>query len=279
MSAPKLSSDWTEKVLKRLGVSAAPPTRALLDQLVSAYIRTVPWESAFRMAKRARTAKTADCPRWPEEFWQDNIERGGGGTCFESNFAFFHLLNALGFQGYLTINNMRDSIGCHTAIVLYLNGMKWLTDVGIPLHVPIPISTKGTMHRSSKFLSYSVQPLGDNTYQIEYSPHPSPYIFTLIDKPVTIESYRAAIMADHGENGFFLDRVIINKIVRDERGNERPWRFNTGERPWVFNNFVNGVRTDKQIVGDTAVVAGNHFSMDADTIRVALASMEQKSND
>ncbi len=136
---PALSPDWAMTVLAHLGVDAGRPTLALVDALVEAYTRTVPWESAFRIVKRARTQNTRDCPRWPEEFWQDAIERGGGGTCFESNYAFFALLRAIGYEGYLTINNMATKVGCHTAIVLKLEGKPWLVDVGLPLFSPLPL--------------------------------------------------------------------------------------------------------------------------------------------
>ena len=117
ITAP-LSPELTRAVLSYLGVPAAPPTLDLIDTIVTAYTRTVPWESAFRIAKRARTPDTADCPRWPDEFWTDALTRGGGGTCFESNYALFSLLRALGYEGYLTINNMGETVGCHAAIVL-----------------------------------------------------------------------------------------------------------------------------------------------------------------
>lgn len=264
----QLGDEMKTAVLRRLGVAEAPPTVSLLEALVAAYIRTVPWESAFRMAKRARTAVTADCPRWPDEFWRDNIERGGGGTCYESNYAFFALLRALGFEGYLTINNMRDSIGCHTACIILLDGQKWLTDVGIPLNAPIALNSAAPVERVTEFYTYTVTPIAADEYTIHAAPRPDPYIFNLLDRPVTEEAYRAATTNDYGSNGLFLDAVIINKIVA-----ERPWRFNTRERPFALNTFWQGQRTDRAIEGEVAEFVGRHFGMDAAVIRAALAAM------
>ena len=265
MTTQPLSSPLTERILAHLDVASASPTLSLLEKLIAAYIRTVPWESAFRIAKRARTAETADCPRWPLEFWQDNMERGGGGTCFESNYAFYSLLLTLGFDGYLTINNMGDSIGCHTAIVLHLDGRKWLADVGIPLYAPLLIHPSETTTRATPFLNFAVVPDGSNCYQIERWPHPSRNIFTLIDQPVIDTDYCAATTADYDTNGLFLDKVVINKII-----NEQPWRFNSAEQPWRLNMFMDGVRTDKEWEEDTATAVANHFHMDIDTVRQAL---------
>jgi hypothetical protein len=265
MSTQSLSPELTEQVLAHLKVAFAKPTAAYLEQLIAAYIRVVPWESAFRIAKRTRTKEKADCPRWNVEFWQDNLNRGGGGTCFESNYAFYSLLLSLGYEGYLTINNMGDSIGCHTAIVLYLDSQKWLADVGIPLYAPLPIHSEETTTRDTPFLTFAVQPDGQNRYQIERWPHPSRNVFTLIDEAVSDATYRAATTADYGPHGLFLDKVVINKII-----NEQPWRFNSAEQPWQLNSFIDGIRTDKGWEGDTATAVASHFDLDEGTVRLAL---------
>ncbi|MCP4359607.1 MAG: hypothetical protein GY796_16490, partial [Chloroflexi bacterium] len=149
-----LSTKLTNDILVHLGIMAVPQTPSIpfIDSLIHAYCRTVPWESAFRIVRRAAVTNPTNCPRWPDQFWREAIQKGSGGTCFESNYAVLTLLQALGIDGYLTINNMEDSIGCHSAIIIWLAGQKWLVDVGFPLYAPLPISPHGTMYRSSEFL-------------------------------------------------------------------------------------------------------------------------------
>ncbi len=248
--------------MTHLGVAEATPSLALLEKLLAAYYCTVPWESAFRIVRRAETA--VPTPRWPDIFWHDALTRGGGGTCFESNYAFFALLQALGYDGYLTINNMGDSIGCHTAIVARLDGQKWLVDVGMPLYALLPISNRGAMHRSSPFLNYTVRPDGRSRYQIEQRPHPKPIAFTLVDEPVDDDTYRAATTTDYGDNGLFLDFVIINKVV-----NNQPWRFNMAERPWRLNRFGWGTRFDTEMTGDIPTAVAEHFGLDTAVVQQA----------
>lgn len=268
MSALPLSDDLTRAILAHLGVRAAPPTLTLLDTLLEAHTRTVPWESAFRIAKRARTERTEDCPRWPEEFWRDAIEYGGGGTCFESNYAFFGLLLSLGYEGYLTVNNMGTQVGCHTAIVLNLDSARWLADVGLPLFIPLPLDSKSPTIRSSPLATYTVKPDGAARYRIERSPHPSPYCFTLIDRPVPDAAYRNATTEDYGAGGLFLNRVIVNKVI-----NGQLWRFNSAESTPHLEMFHDGKRTDYTIAGDPAEVVSRHFGMDVETLRAALAAV------
>jgi arylamine N-acetyltransferase len=262
---PPLPPDLTRAILTYLGVIPAPPTLDFLDALIAAYVRTVPWESAFRIAKRARTPDTADCPRWPDEFWADALARGGG-TCFENNYALFSLLRSLGYEGYLTINNMGETVGCHAAIVLYINGERWLVDGGIPLYVPLPIDPSAPTRRDSAFHTYTVRPDGEGVYQVERTKHPKPNCYTLIDTPIPDAAYRAATTADYGAGGFFLDRVIVCKVV-----GRRAWRFCSSETPLHLESFWDGRQTDHPLSGDVAQVVADHFGMDVATVRAALA--------
>lgn len=264
ITAP-LSPQLTRAVLVYLGIAAAPPTLNFLDEIVTAYVRAVPWESAFRIAKRARTLDTADCPRWPDEFWADALTRGGGGTCFENNYALFSLLRSLGYEGYLTINDMGETVGCHAAIVLHVNGERWLVDGGIPLYVPLSIDPSAPTRRDSAFHTYTVQPDGEGVYQVERTKHPKPNCYTLIDAPIPDAAYRAATTADYGAGGFFLDRVIICKVVAG-----RAWRFCSAETPLHLESFQDGKRTDHPLNGDVAQTVAERFGMDVATIRTAL---------
>ncbi len=272
LPTPPLSPQMTVRALQHLGVSPADPDLALLDRLIAAYIRRVPWESAFRIAKRARTADTAACPRFAEEFWTDATERGGGGTCFESNYAFFSLLRALGYEGYLTVNNMDDFVGCHTAIVVKLDGERWLVDAGYPLHLALPIREEVT-RREGPFHTYTITPSGTRAYTLTRDRHPSPYIFTLIDAPVDEAAYRGATIADYGQDGLFLDKLVINKVV-----DEQLWRFNSAESSSHLQRFENGTRIDTPMEGDVAAALASRFGVDEATVRAALDVLAAKRN-
>ena len=266
----------TTAVLNHLQITPNQPDLSLLEQLITAYTRTVPWESAFRIVKRAATAVIEECPRWPEEFWHDNMTSGGGGTCFESNYAFFALLQTLGYEGYLTINNMAESIGCHTAIVLFLptegGRQKWLVDVGIPLHTPIVLDQENVTNGRSSFLDYTITPIGLNRYQIERHPHPNPYIFTLIDEPVADTTYRTATTRDYLPSGYFLDKLIVSKVIDGVL-----WRFNSEERPLHLESFTYGQKQEHLIAEDVdvATAVGDRFAIPRSIIHKALLTLRK----
>jgi arylamine N-acetyltransferase len=277
-STPSFNNDLVTSILSFLDVANnRPADLPLLDSLVGAYTRSVPWESAFRIAKKARVmddpdlGELVDSVRWPAEFWNDAINRGGGGTCFESNYAFFTLLKALGYKGYLTINNMGDSIGCHTAIVLNINGCRWIADVGLPLYVPLLLDPAQETERDSLFHHYTVRPGGGGTYQIDRDRHPKSNCFTLVDLPVDDKVYRSATIKDYGPNGHFLDRVIVNMVIDDQ-----VWRFNSDELPLHLECFHNDRRTNYPLKQNNPQVAiAERFGLDQEVVQIALSAVQR----
>ncbi len=242
---------------------------------MAAYTRHVPWESASRIAKKADVlelgarASGHAIARWPAEFWQSALEWGTGGTCFESNYAFFALLVELGFAGYLTVNNMHPTAGCHAAIVLATDGGPWLADVGLPLYAPLPLDPDRETKRQSAFHGYTVRPSGPDTYVIERDHHPQPYCFTLVDKAIPDATYRQVVAGDYGPEGLFLDRVIISKVIGGHI-----CRFNGGERPFKLERFRRGYTDSRELAGDPgsdpAGEIARFFNLDKQLLRRAL---------
>jgi arylamine N-acetyltransferase len=240
MLPSSLPPDLTGQILAYLGCERRPPSIRYLNQLIQAYIRHVPWESVSRIVKRHHTVQASDCPRWPAEFWTETLSWGTGGTCFENNLAFYTLLSALGFTGYLTINDMQGQRACHTAILISWRGQKYLVDVAIPLHCALPVHSHRLTKHSTLFHHYTIRPARAGVFEIERSHHPKRNIYTLLDRPVPPHEYQAAVERDYEATGYFLDRVIIVKIIDD-----RLWRFNSLERPYKLEGFD---KTSKQEV-------------------------------
>lgn len=263
---PILTVALRNRVLAYLNVPTVRPGLRALNGLIAAYVQKVPWESVFRIAKRQRTPQLTDRPRWPEEFWSDAIQHGGGGTCFESNYAFLALLHSLGYEGYLTINNMGSTVSCHTAIVLFLDGQKRLVDVGIPLHTSLRIRADQTTRTPSYFHTYTVRPRQPGYYEIERNHHPKRNIYTLFDQPVADQAYRAALTQDYGDCGLFLDRVIINKVI-----DGKIWRFSSSDRPLQLEAFDPNGKTE--ILLPEPLLArrlAGYFGMERTVIEAAL---------
>lgn len=257
------------QILEFLDIQPARPSIHHLNRIIHTYVRHVPWETVFRINKRHHTPCQSNCPRWPDEFWVDVFRFGGGGTCYENNFAFYQLLTALGYQGYLTINDMGQSIACHAASVILIDGQKYLVDATIPIFKALPFNTHAVIHRFTPWHTYYVQPNGPNTFEIIRTKHPKRNIYTLRDIPVLEPNYRQAVEADYGEKGLFLDRLIIVKVI-----DNRLWRFNNLEKPYRMEGFDPTGRVEIPLERSSlAQTLGHHFKMDPDSIESALTHL------
>jgi hypothetical protein len=159
---------------------------------------------------------------------------------------------------------MGESIGCHAAIVLQIEGRQRLADVGLPLFTSLQIEESASTHHESRFHNYTVTPVGSERYDIDRDRHPDANCYTLINKPVLNEQYRGVTVADYGADGHFLDRVIINKVI-----DNRVWRFNSGERPFALESFIDGGKATYPIGSDietAAAVVSERFSIDQETV-------------
>jgi arylamine N-acetyltransferase len=264
----KLSDSLTTDILSFLDCPRKAPTLRYLNRLIYAYIRKVPWESVSRIIKRHANPETKDCPRWPAEFWRDAIQHGFGGTCYESSLAFYGLLSTLGFEGYLTVNDMGDTIGCHAAVIVWLDGQKYLVDVTIPVHAAVRIHPQKTIRRKTAFLDFTIRPVRENVYQVERSHHPKRNAFTLIDMVVSLPDYRAIVTDDYQDaTGRFLKSVVIVKVA-----GEKTVRFFSDLTPYKLESFSRGGKEEIMIEPERLpeILAGI-FKMPEGSISAALA--------
>ncbi len=273
-----LPATLVAQVLRHLGIAPGRPDIRQLNRLLHQYSRRVPWESASRRVRRATRQTPEASAQWPVAFWNTAMATGLGGTCFESNYAFMALLRALGYHGYLTINNMGATLGCHTALVIALEGGTYLADVGYPIPRALPVRPAQLVRSTGPYHTYLVWPdpeHGVARYQIERTRHPNRNVFTLIDQPVSDEIYRQALVNDYGPGGLFLDRVVINKYMAVAGRGERLCRFNSRSRPWQIEVFApQGAEMPHPLPEEAepaAAVLGQWFGMDEGVLASALA--------
>ncbi len=268
-----LSSVLCRRILRHFALPAnSPPNLDTLRQLLARYTRTVPWESASRTARRAHHEAAADCALLGADFWASHFESGTGGTCYESNYAFFALLRSMSFEGYLTINDMGSAIGCHSAIVIIIGRQKYLVDVGYPIHAVLPLNDSEKLFLRSAIMDYTIEPLGHNRYAVWREIQPRVSAFQLNDAPVSQADYRATALYDYRhDGGQFLDEIVIHKAL-----DEQLWRFNGDERPWRIQQFVDGERRDHLLGGDPAAELSEKFGIARDLVAEAMRALDSR---
>lgn len=270
-----LSHALARRILQRFDLPIHPPADLeTLTRLLQAYTRQAPWESASRIARRAQVEEAEGCAILGGDFWESHFAYGTGGTCFESNYAFFGLLRWIGYEGYLTINDMGASIGCHSAIVVLLGGQKYLVDVGYPLHAILPLRFGQETEAASPFMRYRVKSHSDCRYEIWRDLPKHEIVFHLNDKAIGEAEYRAITFQDYRhDGGLFLNEIVINKVIDDQL-----WRFNSDELPLRLQQFVAGQRRDHALEGDVAGHVAAKFGIARDLVAAAMGILKTDDN-
>lgn len=266
----KLSKRTIANILNYLECPRQAPTLRYVNRLIHAYVRKVPFESISRIVKRRATPRTEDCARLPEEFWHDALERSLGGTCFESSLAFYSLLTALGYDGYLTVNDMGATRGCHAAITIRIGGQKYLVDITIPVHVAMRINPHSMTRRQTPILDFAIRPVRANVYDVLRSHHPKRNAFTLIDIPTDLSTYRTIVQNDYLETGNFNQSIAVNKVIQD-----RTTRFFSDHRPYRLESFNKDGKQEWLLQPDTLPrVMAQTFHMPEGAIAEALSYVQ-----
>src|SRR5574341_1430843 len=175
----------THDILAHLGVTSGPPTLDLLNAILAAWSRRIPWESASRIARHQFPGDPEVYARSPREFFRDALALGTGGTCFESNMA--------------------------------LGGQRYVADVGYPIPAPLIIDRKQSSTVDVPVYRYTAIPQGDGKrWEIRrQSGEVEQQSFVLKADRIDEQTFWARLVHDHEPDGLFLDQVIVQKYVDD----------------------------------------------------------------
>lgn len=255
----------TENILQHLKLQRSTPTLQYLHELMTAYCSIVPWETISKIVKKNLSDPDTNCLRLENEFWTAAFQYGTGGTCYESNWAFFCLLQNLGFDGYLTSNKIIDKCSIHSAMVIVISDKKYIVDIGYPTYAPIPFFEGAITVSDNCWIKYRSTPTSPTEYIIENFPHPKPYLYHFTDVPVSPLDYLEMAGKDYGECGLFLDRIIIRKVI-----NKVPTRFDSEDIPYNIHTLQNGEKVKRFIKEEDLVTRlSNHFNLDRKIISQA----------
>ncbi|MCI0709993.1 MAG: arylamine N-acetyltransferase [Chloroflexi bacterium] len=207
-----------QNVLNHLNVSPEKPSQDLLDRLVKAWSERIPWESASRIARHRDSGTPADYAWLPETFFDNAVNCGTGGTCFESNLAFRSLLEYLGFTVTLHFCDMEDEIDDpHCTAVVHLDGEKYLADVGLPVPAALHLSPTETTSAQTAVYKFTAMPIADNRWEVKRrSGDYEAVAFWLKGEAIDQDKFYKRLLQDHEPDGLFLREVIIQKIIDGE---------------------------------------------------------------
>jgi len=122
-SSPGLTTSLRDRVLTRLGFDTAPaPDLAGLGALYAAWCARVPFDNVRKMIA-LRTPGAALPGITAEDFFEEWMRHGAGGTCWPSSHALCGLLASCGFDARRVVASMRDTgTGSHGTVKVRVEG-------------------------------------------------------------------------------------------------------------------------------------------------------------
>jgi arylamine N-acetyltransferase len=123
--------------LARVGLEAKPPSRAALDELHEAHVRTFTFDNIDVLLRRHPGVAL---PAVQEKF----VGRGRGGYCFEHSTLFAAVLERLGYDIERRLSRVGDASAAprtHMVVVVTLDGQRLFADPGFGMSLlrPIPL--------------------------------------------------------------------------------------------------------------------------------------------
>jgi len=106
---------------------------------ILAHFAQIPYENISKIVKLHKNYEAADRIRLPDEVLHDHEAYHLGGTCFSLTFTLQSLLSESGFLCYPFIAHMNNRPNAHCALLVLLEGKKYLADPGYLLNQPMEL--------------------------------------------------------------------------------------------------------------------------------------------
>ena len=155
--------EWVDRYLSLLRVEHPEPSHAALTALIRAQFRAVPFENVTSLLRRLAHPDAPVPPVDPEALLTNWAAGRGGGVCYEISTMFGRLLTALGYEARQVLAQISFPDG-HQAIIVTLDGARYLVDVGTGSPIFRPISLEGTDELHHAGLSYRFRPADEPGY-------------------------------------------------------------------------------------------------------------------
>lgn len=154
---PAVLVDWVARYLALLGLELEPPSLPALSAITRAHLRAVAFENITSHQRRGAAPDGPVPPIDLDRLLANWEARRGGGVCFEIASMVSRLLQALGYEAAVVLGQI-SLPGAHQAVVVALDGSRYLVDVGCGSPIGEPIPLRGVTELRFAGLAYRFRP-------------------------------------------------------------------------------------------------------------------------
>ena len=147
------ATGWVQPYLDFLGLAHEAPGLDALTRLTRAHVLRVPFESVTSVLRRSGSPVGPVPPLDADVLLDAWIAGRSGGLCFEITHVFGRLLDALGYRCHPVLAFITFP-GSHQAVLVELDGRRYLVDAGNGAPLFEPTLLDGTVEVSRFGLAY-----------------------------------------------------------------------------------------------------------------------------
>ena len=179
-----------QRFLKFHHISRRAPGIDFLGEIL-AHFSGMPYENLSKIVKMHKSYGSPNRIRLPEEVMEDHALFGLGGTCFSLTYFLLAILSDCGFLCYPIIAHIGRSMNIHCAVVVLLDGRKYLADPGYLLNLPLEIQKSGArVYRTeSRGVELTFSPQDEQFCLATFDRTEKKFRYRFADRPVPLDEF------------------------------------------------------------------------------------------
>lgn len=179
------------------------------------YFSHLPYENISKIIKWNRCFTRREHLRLPEEVISEHIDRNLGGTCFSLTFFLQTILYHNGFRCYPVTADMRAGKNIHCALIVWIDGQRYLVDPGYLLNQPMLLNSDRPRLFRSAHAGVELQfERGRNRYHLfTFNRQGKKWRYSFVDQPATPDKFLR-----HWEESFYrnsMHGLCLTKVQKD----------------------------------------------------------------
>jgi arylamine N-acetyltransferase len=257
-------SEGAKTFMKAHNLSLGNTRLELLERVVEAFSR-LPYENISKIIKLSQWQNSQDRIRLPEEVVGDHLRERLGGTCFSLTFTLQAILLQNGFSSYPVMAHMRAGRNIHCALIVLVDGLKYLVDPGYLLGRPVQLDPRRPLSFSNEFSQVELcfQPQDSSYYLFTVNDQQRKWRYCFTDRPTAPREFLRHWQDSFTKNamhGICLNRVTAKGLVYVRK------RF--------MREITPGGKRNVNIKRDYHAAIQEAFGIRQDLVEQALAALE-----
>ncbi len=213
---PFQHGEGVRNFLKNFQITPQPPSLAFLQKIIAAFSH-LPYENLSKILKFNRVGESEHARlRLPEELFEDHLRFHTGGTCFSLTFFLQSLLLQQGFVCYVVMGHMRAGRNIHCALVVLLEGVKYLLDPGYLLQRPMPLDQAKPRLYHNEFNGVELRfDIATQSYDLfTFTREEMKWRYRFVDRPTPLDEFLQHWQASFHRNG--MHGLCLTRVHEDE---------------------------------------------------------------